>query len=59
MANSRGNNVRVTDHAEQPGVPFTPAPRRDLMLAIVAGLALSLGLVFLLDYLERHGQDAR
>ena len=52
LANSRGNNVRVTDNAEPPGVPFTPAPRRDLMLAIVAGLALSLGLVFLLDYLN-------
>ena len=42
LANSRGNNVRVTDHAETPGVPFTPTPRRDLMLAIVAGFALSL-----------------
>ena len=52
MANSRGNNVRVTDRAETPGAPFTPSPRRDLILAIVAGLALSLGLVFLLDYLN-------
>jgi capsular exopolysaccharide synthesis family protein len=52
MANSRGNNVRMTDHAEKPAAPFTPRPRRDLLLAIVAGLALSLGLVFLLDYLD-------
>ncbi len=52
MANSRGNNVRMTDHAERPAAPFTPTPRRDLILAMVAGLALSLGLVFLLDYLD-------
>ena len=52
MANSRGNNVRMTDRAEKPGGPFIPTPRRDLLLALVAGLTLSLGLVFLLDYLD-------
>jgi len=52
IANGRGNNVRVTDKAEPPGTPFTPTPVRDLMLALVAGFALSLGLVFLLDYLD-------
>jgi capsular exopolysaccharide synthesis family protein len=60
MANSRGNNVRLSDRAETPRQPFTPTPRRDLLLAIVAGLALSLGLVFLLDYLDdtvQHPDD--
>ena len=52
MANSRGNNVRITDRAEQPVAPFTPAPRRDLMLALMAGVSLALGLVFVLDYLN-------
>jgi succinoglycan biosynthesis transport protein ExoP len=52
MANSRGNNVRMTDPAEKPGAPFVPTPRRDLLLAIVAGLGLSLGLVLFLDYLD-------
>ena len=52
MAHSQGNNVRITEHAEIPGAPFVPTPRRDAILAIVAGFALSLGLVFLLDFLD-------
>jgi capsular exopolysaccharide synthesis family protein len=52
LANSRGNNVRITDRAEMPGAPFIPTPRRDLVLAMVAATVLSLGLVFLLDYLD-------
>ena len=52
MANSRGNNVRITDRAEQPVAPFTPAPGRELMLALIAGVSLALGLVFVLDYLN-------
>ena len=52
MANSRGSNVRVTDPAAKPSVPFTPMPRHDVMLAIVVGLFLSLGLVFFLNRLD-------
>ena len=52
MANSTGNNVRLMDHAEVPGAPFTPNPRRDLTLAALAGLALALGLVLGIDYLD-------
>jgi len=51
-ANGRGNNVRLMDHAETPGGPFTPNPRRDLMLAVLAGLALAVGLVLGIDYLD-------
>ena len=52
LANSQGNNVRLMDRAETPGAPFTPNPRRDLLLALAAGLALALGLVLALDYLD-------
>jgi capsular exopolysaccharide synthesis family protein len=52
LANSQGNNVRLMDRAETPAVPFTPNPRRDLLLALVAGLALALGLVLAIDYLD-------
>src|SRR5262249_47188006 len=52
LANSRGNNVRVLDHPEKPRAPFIPTPRRDLLLAMVTGAALSLGLVFFLEYLN-------
>ena len=59
LANSRGNNVRVTDRAEQPGAPFIPTPRRDLMLAIVAGLALVAGSGFPPRLSRRHRQEPR
>jgi capsular exopolysaccharide synthesis family protein len=52
MANSTGNNVRLLDRAEVPVAPFTPNPRRDLMLAMLAGLAVALGLVLGIDYLD-------
>jgi capsular exopolysaccharide synthesis family protein len=52
MANSRGNNVSVTDRAERPNAPFVPTPGRDLILAVVAGMVLSLGLVFFLEHLD-------
>jgi len=52
MANSRGNNVRLMDLSELPGAPFTPNPRRDLMLALMAGLALAVGIVLAVDYLD-------
>jgi capsular exopolysaccharide synthesis family protein len=52
LANGQGNNVRLMDRAELPAAPFSPNPRRDLLLAIVAGLALALGLVFGLNYLD-------
>ncbi len=52
LTNSRGNNVRMTDRAETPAAPFLPSLRRDLALATAAGLALSLGLVFLLNALN-------
>lgn len=52
MANSRGNNVRLMDQALPPGAPFTPDPRRDLMVAMMAGLALAVGIVLAVDYLD-------
>ena len=52
LANSRGNNVRLIDQADVPDAPFVPTPRRDLLLAVVAGLVLSLGAVFLRDHLD-------
>jgi capsular exopolysaccharide synthesis family protein len=52
LANSQGNNVRLMDRAELPRAAFTPNPRRDLLLALGAGLALAIGLVLALDYLD-------
>jgi polysaccharide biosynthesis transport protein len=46
VSNSRANNVQIVDRAEVPGAPFTPNSRRDLFMAIIAGLTVALGLVF-------------
>lgn len=50
--NSRANNVRLMDRAEVPKAPFSPNPRRDLLLSVALGIALGLGLAFVLEYLD-------
>jgi capsular exopolysaccharide synthesis family protein len=52
VSNSGGNNVRLMDRAVVPASPFTPDVRRNYMLGALAGLLLSLGLVFAIDYLD-------
>ena len=52
LASSRGNNVRLVDDAEIPRAPFVPDMKRSLMMATLAGLALALGLVGGLTYLD-------
>ena len=52
VANSRTNNVRVVDKADVPSEPFTPNHRRDWTYALMVGLALGVGLAFLIDYLD-------
>ena len=49
LANSRGNNVRLIDHAAIPSAPFAPDVRRSLLLGSLAGLLVAFGLVFALD----------
>jgi succinoglycan biosynthesis transport protein ExoP len=51
-SNSRGNNVRLMDHAEVPAAPFSPDVRRNLLLGSLAGLVLAIGLVLGIDYLD-------
>ncbi|HEX2446509.1 MAG TPA: polysaccharide biosynthesis tyrosine autokinase [Vicinamibacterales bacterium] len=46
VSNSRANNVQIVDRAEVPGAPYTPNSRRDLFMALIAGLTVALGLVF-------------
>ena len=45
-------NIRIVEKARTPTAPFSPNPRRNLMMALVLGLAAGLGLAFLLDYLD-------
>jgi succinoglycan biosynthesis transport protein ExoP len=52
IANSRANNVRVLDHAEIPGGPFTPNVSRAWMMAILFGIGLGVAAAFAIDYLD-------
>jgi polysaccharide biosynthesis transport protein len=47
------SNVRWVDTAVLPGGPFRPNLRRELTLGLLAGLVLGIGLVFLLEFLDR------
>jgi polysaccharide biosynthesis transport protein len=52
VANSRANNVRLLDHAEVPGGPFTPNVSRAWMMALLFGLGLGVATAFTIDYLD-------
>lgn len=45
-------NIRIVDRAEVPRSPIKPKKQRNLLLSLVVGLALGIGLVFLLEYLD-------
>jgi capsular exopolysaccharide synthesis family protein len=53
LQGTRESNVRVVDRALVPGGPFRPSLRSDLSSGLMAGLALGIGLIFLLDYMDR------
>jgi capsular exopolysaccharide synthesis family protein len=46
------NNISVVDKAEVPTYPYTPQPRRNLMIAIFLGLFGGIGLAFLFEHLD-------
>jgi capsular exopolysaccharide synthesis family protein len=50
--NSTENNVRVMDRAEVPTTPYTPDIANNLLMALMAGVALALGVAFGLEYLD-------
>ena len=45
-------NIRIIDRAEVPQAPVGPNKMRNLMLAVVLGLALGVGLAFFLENLD-------
>ena len=46
------SNIAVIDPAQLPQVPFLPKTRRDLTMGAILGLALGVGLAFLLESLN-------
>jgi len=45
----RTNNVRLLERATVPGSPVRPRPMQSLMLALLLGVSLGVGLVFLME----------
>jgi capsular exopolysaccharide synthesis family protein len=52
LANSRGNNVRLVEHAATPDRPATPNLRRNFTLAALAAFLVACAVLFVLDYLD-------
>lgn len=46
------NNVRVVEDASPPTIPVRPRKTWSLLVSVLAGLALGLGIAFLLDYFD-------
>jgi capsular exopolysaccharide synthesis family protein len=53
LRGSRESNIRVVDRAIPPSSRYSPSYRKNLALAVFLGVAFGVGLVFLLEYLDR------
>ncbi len=53
MEGLQTNNIRVVDRAEVPKFPLSSSRRRALVIAFMFGAGLGLGLIFLVDFLDR------
>lgn len=47
------SNIKIIDKAEVPKAPINSGKTRTLIMALILGLALGIGVIFLLDYLDR------
>ncbi len=57
LQETRESNVHVVDRALMPGGPFRPSLRRELTLGLMLGFVIGIGLVFLLEFLDRSIKD--
>ena len=48
----KSGNIRIVDAAEVPGGPSSPNILSDLLMALLSGLALAVGLAFVLEFLD-------
>jgi capsular exopolysaccharide synthesis family protein len=48
----RNSTIQIVDAAEVPRAPVLPNTRRDLMMSMLAGLALAIGLIFAFEYFD-------
>ncbi len=59
VADVHASNISLVDQAEPPGGPSSPDRHRDVMTALVLGLAAGLGLAFLMDLLDNTLKDSQ
>lgn len=59
VADVHASNISLVDPAEPPGGPSSPNRHRDVMTALVLGLAAGLGLAFLMDLLDNTLKDSQ
>ncbi|HMF99158.1 MAG TPA: polysaccharide biosynthesis tyrosine autokinase, partial [Vicinamibacterales bacterium] len=48
------SHIRVVDAAEKPRAPSSPNRRMDLVLGLIAGLAVAIGLSFFFEYIDNR-----
>lgn len=53
LRGERISNVRIVDRALIPTTRFRPSYRRNAVVGLIAGIALGIGLGFLLEYMDR------
>jgi len=58
LKNDASNNIRSHDMAQIPGAPFSPRMSVNIAISAVMALLLGIGLVFLLEYLDRTVKTA-
>jgi polysaccharide biosynthesis transport protein len=59
VADVHASNISIVDAAEPPGGPSSPDTHRDGLTALVLGMAMGLGLAFLIDVLDNTLKDSR
>lgn len=58
LQGTRESNVRIVDRALAPGGPASPNLKQDLSSGLLVGLLAGLGLVLLLEYMDRTVKSA-
>lgn len=53
----KAGNIRILDRAEVPKSPVKPSKQRNILMAVLFGLAGGLGLAFFLEYLDNTIKD--
>jgi capsular polysaccharide biosynthesis protein len=48
----KGDNIFILDDALLPGGPYSPSLRRNAAIALFLGLMISVGIIFLIEYMD-------